>query len=131
MWAEMTALRDALADITGVETCKVGIESNMSPADYPMVRVVPTRLVPGKPYGHRTAEVSIYFGMNVGATQDDGTTFGLEYVYKSLASLEGDIITTIKEEGHKYIDTVTDEDRLDTFKLMLVRCEVIVDRPAV
>ena len=129
MWTEISALRTALAAISGVTTCKVGIESGMSPADYPMVRVVPTRLIPGKPYGQRTAEVSIYFGMNVGETQDDGVTYGLEYVYKALSGLEDEIIQVVKAQSHKYIDTVTDEDRLDAFKLMVVRCEVLCARP--
>lgn len=129
MWTELAALRDALADIEGVKTCKVGIESGMSPADYPMIRVVPIRITPGKPYNHRTAEVRIYFGMDLGETEGDGTNCGLEYVYRSLDTLEGSIITTIKAEGGRYIDTVTDEDRLDTFKVMVVRCEITCDRP--
>ena len=129
MWNEMAALRTALAAISGVETCKVGIEAGMSPADYPMIRVVPMRLVPGKPYSNRTATVNVYFGANVGETQDDGSVYGLEYVYKTLSTLEDEIIQVIKAQGHKYIDTVTDEDRLDTFKLMVVRCEVLCARP--
>ena len=46
-----------------------------------------------------------------------------------LSTLEDEIIQVIKAQGHKYIDTVTDEDRLDTFKLMVVRCEVRCERP--
>ena len=48
----MTALeaaRDALALIAGVASCKIGLEANISPADYPLIRVVPSRLTPGRP----------------------------------------------------------------------------------
>ena len=48
--------RDALADIPGVVSCKIGIEKNLSPADYPMIRLVPSRLSPGRPYSARTIQ---------------------------------------------------------------------------
>ena len=51
-----------MALIAGVASCKIGLESNISPADYPLIRVVPSRLTPGKPYGNRTIETLIYFG---------------------------------------------------------------------
>ena len=37
MFTVLETLRDALGNITGVKSCKIGIERNMSPADYPMV----------------------------------------------------------------------------------------------
>ena len=59
----LEAARDAMALIAGVASCKIGLESNISPADYPLIRVVPSRLTPGKPYGNRTMiETLIYFG---------------------------------------------------------------------
>ena len=33
----LTTLRDALAAVPGVATCKIGMDSTMTPADYPMV----------------------------------------------------------------------------------------------
>jgi len=123
MWTELTSLRDALAVIAGIETCKVGIEANISPADYPMIRVVPERLTPGTPYQIRTVECGIYFGVNVNKSE------GLESVYEQLSTLEGKIVAIIKEEGGKYVETITDEDRLDTYKLMFIRCEIRSVRP--
>jgi hypothetical protein len=125
MYAVLEALRDALAVIDCVTTCKIGIEKNISPASYPMIRVVPTRILPGKPYNQRTADVQIYFGANVSESQ------GLESVYEELLTLEAEIIKVIKAEGGRYIDTITDEDRLDTYKLMVVRLEIEAARPAV
>jgi hypothetical protein len=125
MFATLETLRDAMADIDCVNSCKIGIEAGISPADYPMIRLVPIRMTPGRPYEHRTAEVAVYFG-------DDTTNAeGLELVYQNLLNMEADIINTIKANNGRYIETVTDEDRLDTYKLMFIRFEIEADRPAV
>ena len=60
MMAALEAARDALAAIAGVASCKIGLEANISPASYPLIRLVPARITPGRPYGNRTAEVLIY-----------------------------------------------------------------------
>jgi hypothetical protein len=122
VWA---SLRDSLSDIACVESCKIGVESNISPEDYPMIRIVPIRITAGLPYNRRTAECVIYFGVNTTESE------GLELVYSNLMDIEGEIIKTIKANDGKYIETVTDEDRLDTYKLMLIRFEIEADRPTV
>lgn len=117
----LEALRDALAAITGVASCKIGIEKNMSPADYPMIRLVPERLVPGRPYQRRTIELRVYFGMNT----SEAESTGLEGVYADLFTLENSIREVLTQDsGGRYLETITDEDRLDVYKLMAIRCEV-------
>jgi hypothetical protein len=108
-----------------VKTCKIGVEAGISPVDYPLIRLVPVRVVPGSPYNRRTAEISIYFGVNITESE------GLEYVYQQLLVLEAEIIKTIKANDGRYIETITDEDRLDTYKLMFIRFEIEADRPVV
>ena len=125
MYTKLETLRDALADIAGVKTCLIGVEDGMSPACYPMIRIVPRRFVPGAPYHQRTAEIDIYFGCNTTESE------GLELVYCKLLEMEAEIIKAVKEQEGKYIETITDEDRLDTYKLMVVRCEVETARPTV
>jgi len=125
MYAALITLRDSLSDIDGVKTCKIGVETGISPIDYPLIRLVPVRAVPGTPYNSRTAEVSVYFGVNITESE------GLEYVYQQLLVLEAEIIKTIKAGDGRYIETITDEDRLDTYKLMFIRFEIEADRPAV
>lgn len=125
MYDSLASMRDDLALITGVSSCKIGIEANISPADYPMIRLVPSRFTAGKPYNQRTAEIGLYFGVNVTESE------GLELVYSELLDLEAEIIKVVKASGARYIETVTDEDRLDTYKLMFVRCELKVERPEV
>lgn len=110
--------RDALAAIPGVASCKIGLELNISPADYPLIRIVPSRIVPGRPYGNRTAECLVYFGTPLTNSE------GLEQVYADLFALESQIITVLHSRFGRYIETITDEDRLDAYKLMTIRCEL-------
>jgi hypothetical protein len=110
--------RDVLADIPGVVSCKIGIEKNLSPADYPMIRLVPSRLSPGRPYSARTIQTFIYFGAAVTESE------GLESVYAALSAMELSIIEVLRTLQGRYIATVTDEDRLDTYKLMAIECEL-------
>lgn len=124
MYSQLETLRNAFCDIDGVKSVKIGVEANISPASYPMIRIVPARMTPGE-YNKRLVEVGVYFGYNVAESR------GLELVYEKLLTLEAEIIKTIKAQGGRYVETITDEDRLDTYKLMYIRCEIIVDRPVV
>ena len=119
MMALLETLRDALAAIDGVASCKIGLEANISPADYPLIRVVPSRIVEGSVIGRRRAECLIYFGMDRAEAES-----GIETVYADLFGLETQIRTVINQARGMYLETLTDEDRLDTYKLMAVRCEV-------
>ena len=118
MMAALEAARDALAGIAGVASCKVGLEANISPADYPLVRLVPVRITPGTPYGNRTAEVLVYFGAPTANSE------GLEEVYRDLFALEAEILRVLRGLGGRYRETITDEDRMDTYKLMAARVDL-------
>lgn len=118
---EIQSLIDRFCAIDGVKSAKIGVEKGLSPLDYPMVRVVPVRFTPGKPYGHRTCELSIYFGVNIAESN------GMDDVYSCSLQLEREIIEQISLAGGRYIETLTDEDRLETYKLMFIRCELQVE----
>lgn len=115
----LEAARDALALIAGVASCKIGLEANISPADYPLIRLVPSRLTPGRAYAGRTVETLIYFGAQTVKSE------GLETVYDDLFALESAIIAKVQGLGGRYRETITDEDRLEGgYKLMTIRCEL-------
>lgn len=121
----LEALRDELATLAGVATCKIGIEVNISPSAYPLVRIIPSSITPGRPYSARTLDVLVVFGAQITASQ------GLETVYEGLFSLEASIRESVQSLGGRYISTVTDEDALpfvdgkpSPYKLMAVRCEI-------
>lgn len=118
MMAALEAARDALEAIAGVASCKIGLEANISPADYPLIRLVPSKITPGTPYGNRTAEVLIYFGAPTTNSE------GLEEVYRDLFALEAEILEVLRTLGGRYRETITDEDRMDTYKLMALRVDL-------
>lgn len=133
----LTVLRDALASIPGVMSCKIGLEDAISPDDYPIIRVVPSELNPGignlaGGYRTRRADVLIYFGMPIQPfddVSDAGGRVRLEKLYAALFDMEAAIISKLSPPPAgivrtEYLTTITDEDRLDTYKLMAVRCEV-------
>lgn len=126
MLATLTAARDALALIPDVASCKIGLEQGITAADYPLIRLVPSRITPGRPYNNRTAECEIMFGMDITAAEAGG----LEAVYSALFGMEAEIIERLRSLGHRYIETVTDEDRLDIYKLMSIRAELVGTQPA-
>lgn len=119
MMATLEAVRDALALIPGVASCKVGLEANIGPADYPLVRLVPSRIIAGRPYHARECETLIYFGAPIANSE------GMEAVYTSLFALEAEILAVLKAQGARYRETVTDEDRLDAYKLMAIRADIV------
>ncbi|WP_313954114.1 hypothetical protein [Accumulibacter sp.] len=123
----LEALRDRLTLIPGVATCRIGLEENICPDDYPIIRLVPSRLLSGYALTARKAELLIYFGMPIAPFDeepDDDGRVRLEKLYAALFEIEGLIRAEIITMGGVYLETITDEDRLDTYKLMAIRCEV-------
>lgn len=123
MMAALEAVRTALAALPGVTTCKIGMEDNISPADYPLIRIVPGRITPGRPYSNREVEISLYFGAPI------ANSAGLEAVYAALFALEADVIAAVRALGGRYLETITDEDRLPMYKLMVVRAQITAENP--
>jgi len=125
----MAALRARLATISGVQTCRIGLESNMTPEDYPIIRIVPTRLMPARVLGRRRAEVLVYFGNPIQAFEEGllPEESGLEGLYAQLFEREEEIIAaagTAPEFAAVYLDTVMDEDRTAAYKLMALRFDI-------
>lgn len=113
----LEAMRDKLALLPGVKTCKIGMEANISPDDYPMVRLVPSTVRNGSFTG-RQVDLTIYFGQPIHEFTD-----GLESLYASLFALEAEIIAAVRGTGLNaaYDETVLDEDRLEAYKVMAAR----------
>lgn len=127
MMALLESLKASLATIPGVATCRIGLEENITPDDYPIIRLVPSLAGNGAAYAHRKVEMLIYFGMPIQPFDDNPDTAGrvrLEKLYASLFDMEAAIMTKISQAGAHYVETITDEDRIETFKIMAVRCDV-------
>jgi hypothetical protein len=129
----LTLLKTTLATLPGVASCKIGIEANVTAADYPLIRIVPTRLSAESPdFAKATLAITIYFGDQLLEAAD-----GLEAVYAGLLTLDAaireaalfDTVGTAWTVGQQltvtYLDTVFDEDRLPgRYKMMASRFEV-------
>ena len=132
-WEILTQIKETLAAIPDIASCKIGLEANITPTDYPLIRLVPTRLTPEDEVGHDAAlEVTVYFGDALLESSD-----GLETVYAGLFTLEAAIreavLFTAKRTAWlagntmtgRYVDTLFDEDRLPHYKMMASRFEVV------
>jgi hypothetical protein len=120
MFAVLTTVRDELADLEGVHTCRIGMESTLTPADYPMIRIVPAKLDESLPrLGVRKAEAMVYFGVAVHEFEG-----GLEALYEQLLAMESRILASLRglqDVSVRHLETILDEDRVDAYKLMALR----------
>lgn len=131
-WEILTQIKETLATIPSIASCKIGLEANITPSDYPLIRIVPTRLAPEDDVGHdATLDVTVYFGDALLESSD-----GLETVYAGLFTLEAAIreaiLFTAKRTawlaGHtmtaRYVDTLFDQDALVHYKICASRFEI-------
>lgn len=110
----LVMLRDKLAAIHGIATCKIGLEPNITAADYPIIRIVPSLHRPSEKVTH-DLQVIVYFGdliHNVGPGD-------LEEQYAWLFEMEAQIKDASISSGVRcaWIETMADEDRLPGYKL--------------
>lgn len=122
MMTVLEHLRDKLATVSGVATCKIGMEANLTPADYPMVRIVPSTVRYADVIGQRQANVLVYFGQPI-----HEFTGGLEALYTSLFTMENALLEAAQSTDGvfvEYEETVLDEDRVAAYKLMALRLVV-------
>lgn len=120
MMDTLIALRDSMGLVPGVASCKIGMEANITPADYPMVRIVPSTVSTGS-INTRKCEMLVYFGQAI-----HEFTGGLESLYQALFDMESDLLAAARglNMNMVYVETVLDEDRVSAYKLMAIRLVV-------
>ena len=117
----LETLRDRLAMVTGVQTCKIGMEANLTPDDYPIVRIVPST-VRQKNIAMRECDLVIYFGKPI-----HEFTAGLESLYDELFTMESELLAAARSVTSmmiQYEETVMDEDRVDAYKICAIRLTI-------
>ena len=127
IFARLEALKTALAAVPGVQTCRIGLEENITPDDYPIIRIVPS-LHQREGVAMTKCEVLVYFGMPIQAFDDVPDADGrvrLEKLYAALFDMDSAIRAAVVSQRGGTLETILDEDRLDTYKLMAVRCFVM------
>lgn len=130
-FAQLTLIKTVMASVPGTATCRIGLEAAITADDYPIIRIVPTRLIPQEVGQRRQMELLIYFGAPLLEARD-----GLEAVYETLLEMEQSIkdaltltvVKTARDQGQylktQYVETITDEDRLPHYKLFAMRWRV-------
>lgn len=96
-YAILTDIKDALDGIAGVATCKIGLEQGISPADYPILRIVPTKREHGAALGRTKLRILVYFGAATAEADQ-----GLEEVYEQLDTLEAALITALETPSEPF-----------------------------
>jgi hypothetical protein len=114
----LEALRDTLARVPDVNTCKIGLEPDIVPEDYPIVRIVPSAIKDGRVIGRRHVDLLIYFGMPINEAE------GVEVLYAAQLAMESNLRAALYAAGGLYRETVMDEDRIEAYKLMAIRGEI-------
>ncbi len=123
----LASIRDALAALDGVKTCRIGMEKSITPADYPLVRIVPRTIKDGVPRGLvREVECLVYFGMPLQQFTDLG---GLEAVYEKMLPFEQRLLDAMRAaDGVASVvheETLLDEDQNAAYKTMALRVRVV------
>lgn len=124
MWDILGNIKETLQFTDIVKTCKIGIESAISPDDYPLIRIVPARDEPATTIPRKKLDVIVYYGYPL-SEADAGS---LEAVYEWLCMMEDNIIAAMescRDFTATWKDTVTDEDRLEAYKLFASRFTVV------
>jgi len=119
----MVEVKGKLEGISGVATVKIGLEPNMTGRDYPAIRIVAGTNRRGQ-YLYESYSFTVYFGENL------HDKIGIEEIYNRLYAYESEIrrrLDTFQPTIGglcKWIDTISDEDRLEGFKVLASRFEV-------
>ena len=121
----LNAVKDKLATIQGITTVKVGLEPNISPKSYPIIRIVPQRTT-GQEYMRQKHSFFVYIGFKLQESQ------GIDTIYQTLYDVEKQVKELLVPEvidasSHQYIvrfkESLNDEDKLKGFKVMVMSFE--------
>ena len=119
----LVAVRDQLATVPGVLTCRIGWEADITPDDYPLVRIVPNRMRDGRSIGRRSVDAVVFFGRPIHEFEN-----GLEALYAEVMAMESALITAAEQTpgvAVLYRETILDEDRNDAYKLLGLVVEIV------
>ena len=119
----MMMLTTALDQAGIAQTTALGLESTIVSSSYPLIRVVPAKVMPSKKGSPREMSVMVYFGDKLHEFDGLGT------VYARLCEMEEAIVAAISSgQGWKavHVETVFDEDRLPAYKMAMSSFDVVV-----
>lgn len=125
--AALTAIKNKLATLSGVVSCKIGLEQAVSPADYPLIRI----LCPSRKRAddkRRSLDVLIYFGLAVDESDSDAETVALalmameESIEDLMYAIGGGFIVMFEETSEA--EAVINGEVMNAFKMLVSRYTV-------
>lgn len=119
----LTSLRDYLGAVSGVQSSKIGLEVNIEPSDYPIVRIVPSIMQRDSVWQRRYIEALIYFGQAV----DQSDSGGLQAAYSAWLTMEEALITACSTWTGGiciYDQTITDEGRTAGYLMLALKVQI-------
>lgn len=121
----LLSIRDKLATIDGIKTCRIGLEHTINAVDYPMIRIVPgiIKLATTQPR-REVMEIVVYYGNILHEFEGDGLQEQYRYFLET-NKLIRDAISPGTGWAAEWVDTVMDEDRLPGYKLSASRYNVL------
>lgn len=114
--------RDRLTAVDGVASCKIGREHAISPADYPLVRLVLSRIADAENLSDSAAEVQVFFGVPIHESAD-----GLEAVYAASLDMRARLLDALQSADTftcMHHETIADEDKVEAFKMYSMRVTI-------
>lgn len=117
-YPELIALRDTLAALPGIASCRIGLEPGIVPADYPLIRIVPSTYRRGEG-ARQELELLVYYGELANDFEAGGIQAQYEWLFATEAAIKDAAIASGVVAA--WVDTVLDEDRLPGYKLFASR----------
>lgn len=116
--------KTALEGIAGINTVEIGIAKNISPKDYPIIRIVPVDSRPDQSISdYKRVNLTVFIGVSNLSDKD-----GMEAIYETLEQWEREVIerlNTAQGAAFFWKGTKQDEDRLQNVKVLALQFEAL------
>jgi len=107
--------------IPDIKTIGIGLEPNLTPDDYPSIRIGPNTSW-SKDYQHEYHTISLYIAFNL------RDKIGFSAIYTKLYEIEAEIRRRITPAIGNYmvyhVDTTNDDDKIQGYKVLICRVKV-------
>ena len=118
-------IKAKLSAIEGIKTCKLGLEANLAPADYPIIRICPKSFKNDNSIT-KTCNLYIYFGLPL----VEGVV-SLEDILGQMVDLEEEVIkATESGDDYKsiYRTTLVSDNSVEHYQLFVVVLDISYER---
>lgn len=117
-YAMMLTYRDALAQIPGIASCKIGIEVNITAADYPLIRLVLEDAENANNLHRESTTLAVYAGCKLFDFADGGIEAQYKWLLATDVAIREAVINAPAAHLAVWQRTVYDGDQLPGYKVL-------------